>query len=97
MFFNLIRSFVIPQVLSLQQLVRQVLYTIFILPCFTCAERKNCSTLAKSQNIMKMVEVSLKSEVDKFDIVKLASIPIDLAKLLHLVKIDVLKKMCLTN
>ena len=38
--------------------MRQLVYTsllLIILLCFTCDERKNCSTIKKSQNIMNRV------------------------------------------
>ena len=40
---------------------------------------------------------SLKTEVEKLDIHKLATAPVDLSKLSNLVKSDVVKKLCLIN
>ena len=37
---------------------QQFIYTLLLIitPCFTCGERKICSTIRKSQNIMNMIE-----------------------------------------
>ena len=41
--------------------------------------------------------VSLKTEVDKIDIGKLMTAPIDLSKLSNVVKNEVVKKLCMIN
>ena len=40
---------------------------------------------------------SLKTEVEKLDIHKLATVPVDLSKLSNVVKNDVVKKLCMIN
>ena len=40
---------------------------------------------------------SLKTEVDKLDIDKLAPVPVDLSKLSDVVKMMLLKKLCMIN
>ena len=53
---------------------------------------KNISHIDVSSYALKSNLASLKTEVDKLDIDKLTSVPIDLAKLNNLVKNDVVKK-----
>ena len=38
---------------------------------------------------------SLKTEVDKLDVDKLATVPVDLSKLSNVVKNDIVKKLCM--
>ena len=40
---------------------------------------------------------SLKTEVDKLDIDKLATVPVDLSKLINVVKMMLLKRLCMIN
>ena len=40
---------------------------------------------------------SLKTEVDKLDVDKLATVPVDLSKLSTVVKNDVVKKLCMIS
>ena len=53
---------------------------------------KNISRIGVSSYALKSNLTSLKAEVDKLDIDKLTSVPIDLAKLTSVVKNDVVKK-----
>ena len=53
---------------------------------------KNISHIDVSSYALKSNLASLKTEVDKLDIDKLTSVPIDLAKLNNVVKNDVVKK-----
>ena len=53
---------------------------------------KNISHIDVSSYALKSILASLKTEVDKLDINKLTSAPIDLAKLSRVVKKDVVKK-----
>ena len=53
---------------------------------------KNISHIDVSSYSLKSNLASLKTEVDKLDIDKLTSVPIDLAKLSNVVKNDVVKK-----
>ena len=53
---------------------------------------KNISHIDVSSYALKSNLASLKTEVDKLDIDKLTSVPIDLAKLSNVVKNDVVKK-----
>ena len=50
------------------------------------------SSLALKTNLS-----SLKTEVEKLDIHKLAAVPVDLSKLSNVVKNDVVKKLCMIN
>ena len=51
----------------------------------------------KSKLTAKSDLVSLKAEVDKLDIDKLAPVPVDLSKLSDVVKNDVFKKLSVIN
>ena len=51
----------------------------------------------KSKLAAKSDLVSLKAEVDKLDIDKLAPVPVDLSKLSDVVKNDVFKKLSVIN
>ena len=53
---------------------------------------KNISHIDVSNYALKSNLASLKTEVDKLDIDKLTSVPIDLAKLSNVVKNDIVKK-----
>ena len=53
---------------------------------------KNISCVDTSSFILKSNLASLKTEVDKLDINKLVSVPVDLHKLSHVVKNNVVKK-----
>ena len=57
----------------------------------TKADIKNISHVGTSSFALKTNLASLKPEVDKFDIDKLVSVPVDLSKLSDLVKNDVVK------
>ena len=52
----------------------------------------NISHIYASSFALKSTLASLKTEVDKLDINKLVSVPVDLSKLSDIVKNDVLKK-----
>ena len=58
----------------------------------TKTDLKNISHIDVSSYALKSNLPSLKTEVDKLDIDKLTSVPIDLAKLSNVVKNDVVKK-----
>ena len=58
----------------------------------TKTDLKNISHINVSSYALKSNLASLKTEVDKLDINKLTSVPIDLAKLSNIVKNDVVKK-----
>ena len=58
----------------------------------TKADTRNVSNLDTSSFALKTNLCSLKSEVDKLDIDKLAPVPVDLSKLSDVVKNDVAKK-----
>ena len=58
---------------------------------------KNISHVDTSSFALKINLASLKTEVDKLDIDKLAPIPVDLNKLSDVVKNDVAKKMYMIN
>ena len=53
---------------------------------------KNATHVDTSSFALKTHLASLKTEVDKLDIDKLAPVPVDLSKLSHVVKNDVVKK-----
>ena len=56
------------------------------------SDLKNISHIDVSSYVLKSNLASLKTEVDKLNIDKLKSVPIDLAKLSNVVKNDVVKK-----
>ena len=58
----------------------------------TKTDLKNVTHVDTSSFAIKTNLASLKTEVDKFDIHKLAPIPVDLSKLSDVVKNDVVKK-----
>ena len=58
----------------------------------TKADIKNISHVDTSSFALKTNLASLKTEVDKLDIDKLAPVPVDLSKLSDVVKNDVVKK-----
>ena len=58
----------------------------------TKADIKNISHVDTSSFALKSNLASLKTEVDKLDIDKLAPVPIDLSKLSDVVKNDIVKK-----
>ena len=58
----------------------------------TKTDLRNVTHVDVSSFASKTNLVSLKTEVDKFDIYKLKSVPIDLSKLSNVVKNDVVKK-----
>ena len=60
----------------------------------TKTELKNVTHVDTSSSALKTNSASLKTEVDKLDIDKLAPVPVDLSKLSD-VKNDVVKKSCL--
>ena len=61
------------------------------------ADIKNISQVDTSSFALKTNLTSLKTEVDKLDIDKLAPAPVDLNKLSDVVKNDVAKKMYMIN
>ena len=58
----------------------------------TTTDLKNVTHVDNSSFVLKTNLDSLKTEVDKFDIDKLAPVPVDLRKLSDVVKNDVVKK-----
>ena len=63
----------------------------------TKTELKNVTHIDTSGFALKINLASLKTEVNKLDIDKLAPVPVDLSKLNDVVKNDVVKKMCIIN
>ena len=61
----------------------------------TKTEVKNVTHTDTSSFALKTNLASLKTEVDKLDIDKLAPVPVDLSKLSYVVKNDVVKKNCI--
>ena len=61
----------------------------------TKTDLKNVTHVDNSSFILKINLASIKSEVDKADIDKLALVSVDLRKLSDVVKNDVVKKSCL--
>ena len=62
----------------------------------TKTDLKNVTHVDTSSFALKTNLASLKTEVDKFDIHKLAPIPVDLSKLRDVVKNGVVKKNCIS-
>ena len=62
----------------------------------TKADIKNISHVDTSSFALKTNSTNLNTEVDKLDIDKLVSIPVDLSKLSDIIKM-LLKKMCMMN
>ena len=58
---------------------------------------KNIKHIDTSNFALKTNLASLKTEVDKLDIDKLAPVPVDLSKLCDVVKMILLKKLCMIN
>ena len=63
----------------------------------TIAYLKNVKHADTSSFALKTNLASLKTEVDKLDIDKLAQIPVDLSTLSDAVKNNVVKKLCMIN
>ena len=63
----------------------------------TKADIENISHLDTSSFALKTNLASLKTEVDKLDIDKLAPVPVDLSKLSDVVKMMLLKILCMIN
>ena len=61
----------------------------------TKADVKNITHVDASSFPLKTNMTNLNTEVDKLDIDKLATVPIDLSKLSNVVKNDVVKKLCM--
>ena len=61
------------------------------------ATKTDISHVDTSSSALKTNLASLKTEVDKLDIDKLVPIPVDLSKLIDVVKNDVVKKMYIIN
>ena len=58
---------------------------------------KNITHIDTSSFALKTNLANLKTEVDKLDIDKLATVPVDLSKLSNVVKMMLLKKLCMTS
>ena len=63
----------------------------------TKTDLKNVTQVDTSSFALKTNLANLKTEVDKFDIDKLAPVPVDLSKLSDVVKNDAVKKLCMIN
>ena len=63
----------------------------------TKTDLKNISHVDTSSFALKTNLASLKTEVDKLDIDKLAPVPVDLSKLSDVVKMILLKKLFMIN
>ena len=63
----------------------------------TKTDLKNISHIDTSNFALKINLASLKTEVDKLDIDKLVPVPADLSKLSEVVKMTLLKNLCLIN
>ena len=63
----------------------------------TKADVKNVSHVDTSNFALKSNLASLKTEVDKLDIYKLVPVPVDLSKLSDVLKMMLLKKLCMIN
>ena len=63
----------------------------------TKTDLKNITHIDTSSFALKTNLASLKTEVDKLDIDKLAPVPVDLSKLSDVVKNDVVKKLFMIN
>ena len=61
----------------------------------TKTDSKNVTHVDTSSFALKTNLASLKTEINKLDIDKLAPVPVDLSILSHVVKNDVVKKNCL--
>ena len=58
---------------------------------------KNEAVFETSKFAEKIDLARLKSEIDKLDIDKLTTTPVDLSKLSDIVKMKLLKKLCMVN
>ena len=65
--------------------------------CATKTDLKNIAHIDTSSFALKTNLASLKTEVDKLDIDKLAIVPVNLSKMSDVVKNDVVKKLCVIN
>ena len=61
------------------------------------ADLKNATGIDTSKLALKPNLANLKAEVDKIDIEKLKTTPVDLSKLSNIVNNDVVKKLCMIN
>ena len=63
----------------------------------TKSDLKNVMHVDASRLALKTNLASLKTEIDKLDIYKLAPVPVDLSKLSNVVKNDFVKKVVMIN
>ena len=63
----------------------------------TKTDLRNVTHVDTSSSALKTNLTNLKTEVDKLDIDKLAPVPVDLSKLSDVVKMMLLKKLCMIN
>ena len=61
------------------------------------ADIKNITHVDTSSFALKTKLANLKTEVNKLDIDKLATVPVDISKLSNVVKNEVVKKMCMIS
>ena len=76
---------------------RDINVTVYLSNYTTKTDLKNVTHVHvdTSSFILKTNLFTLKTEVDKLDIDKLASVPTDLSKLSNVVKNDIVKKRCI--
>ena len=77
--------------------VKDINVTVDISNYATKTDLKNVTHVDTSRFALKTKWANLKTEVDKLDIDKLVSVPIDLRKLSNVVKNDVVKKTVYVN
>ena len=63
----------------------------------TKADLKNATKIDTSKLALKSDSANLKPEVDNLDIEKLVPVPVHLSKLSDVVKLMLLKKLCMIN
>ena len=63
----------------------------------TKADIKDISHVDTSTFALKTNLANLKTEIDKLDIDKLVPVPVDLSKLSNVVKMRLLKRLCMIN
>ena len=63
----------------------------------TKADLKNATKIDTSKLALKSNSANLKAEVDNLDIDKLVPVPVHLSKLSDVVKLMLLKKLCMIN
>ena len=90
-FYSIVQKWVNTFLISLE-VSEETLTLKLIFPTATETDWKNVTHVDTSRFALKTNLASLKTEVDKLDIDKLAPVPVDLSKLSDVVKNDVVKK-----